>query len=321
MEIINRELSIMEIAAANAGYLTVGQAVATGFTRSEIRTRVRNGDWNRARSGLIRVPDLESDDIWRDRVHREIAAAGELAAGARYTAARWQHIVGAPTVAPIEIAVPRERHPAKRPGVKVVRTVFTDADLAHVGGIMVTSPLRTVVDCARYGDHVAAVCLIESAVRSGAVTLDEVTEAICRIKAQPYARRAERAVQRVDLRSESPLETRIRLLLLDDGLPYPELQLPFELGGIRGRIDLAYPLVGSSAYRGLAIEADGRDTHARAEAFHDDPIRQTALEEDRWLVRRFTDRHAHLPGYVTRTVRRALARLDHDRLVTDLRAK
>lgn len=310
MTLVNRELAILEIAAAKGGYVTVGQAVATGFTRSEVRTRVDHGAWDRAGSGLLRLPDHESDDIWRDRVRKAIVSAGDFAAAARVTAARWQRIAGAPILAPLEIAVPPERHPAERPGVKAVRTVVMDDDLAYVDGIAVTAPLRTVLDCARYGDHVAAVCVIESAVRSGLVSLPEFTAAVEAIRQRPGSRCAACALQRVDLRSESPLETRIRLLLLDAGLPYPELQLEFDCNGVRGRIDLAYLPTRAAAYRGLAIEADGRETHAREQAFHSDPIRQTALEEDGYLVRRFTERHADMPGYVVRTVRRALERVE-----------
>jgi len=309
MVVVDRELAILEMAVASGGFVTVGQAVATGFTRSEVRTRVDTGLWARAGTGLIRLPDLESADVWRGRVRKAVVASGEFAIAARYTAARWHDLAGAPTIAPIQIAVPPERHPVERPGIKIVRTVLTDDDIHYVDGIAVTSPLRTVVDCARYGDHVAAVCLIESAVRSDKVTLQEVTAGIGAVKGQRGSARAAYALQRVDLRSESPLETRVRLMLLDDGLPYPELQLEFAVNGVRGRIDLAYQRGGGSTFRGLAIEADGRETHARAEAFHSDPIRQTALEEDRWLVRRFTDRHADMPGYVTRTVRRGFDRV------------
>jgi hypothetical protein len=309
MTLIDRELAILEMAAASGGYVTVGQAVATGFTRSEVRTRCDNGTWARAGTGLIRLPEVESDDLWRDRVRKAVVASGEYATAARYTAARWLLLAGAPTIAPIQIAVPPERHPVERPGVKIARTILTDDDVVYVDGIAVTSPLRTVVDCARYGDHVAAVCLIESAVRLECVTPQDVAAAIAAVKGQRGSARAAYALQRVDLRSESPLETRVRLLLLDDGLPYPELQLEFAVNGVRGRIDLAYRCSGEATFRGLAIEADGREAHTREEAFHRDPIRQTALEEGGYLVRRFTDRHVDMPGYVTRTVRRAFDRV------------
>jgi hypothetical protein len=131
---------------------------------------------------------------------------------------------------------------------------------------------------------------------------------------EPPAFPPRRALSRIDLRSESPLETIARLLLLDDGLPYPELQLPFRSPTVVGRIDLAYPAallgVRDGHYSGLAIETDGREPHLREAMFHHDRVRQTALEEERFLVRRFTDPHLRQqPAYVVATVRRAMARV------------
>jgi very-short-patch-repair endonuclease len=77
----------------------------------------------------------------------------------------------------------------------------------------------------------------------------------------------------------------------------------------RRRIDLAYLAPAGSAYTGLAIEIDGRTTHAKADAFDLDPRRQTALEEAGWLVRRFTAGHLDDREYVIRTVRLALQRI------------
>jgi hypothetical protein len=314
MGTVDRELTIAALAATNGGYVTVADALSAGFTRSEIRTRVRNGGWDQAGTGLIRLPDHESADLWRDRVTKALTATQMGAVAARYTAARLLTIAGAPTHAPIEVAVPPDCHPAPRPGIRPLRTLVGQSELAEVDGIVTTGPLRTVLDCARYGDPVAAVCLLESATRLGLVNIAAVTRRVAEIHGERGSVRACGALRQVDLRSESPLETRIRLLLVAARLPYPELQLDCDAGGSPARIDLAY-LASGSAYRGLAIEADGRETHARAEAFHRDPLRQTALEEDGWLFRRFTDRHADISGYVVQTVRRALDRLDRlDRL-------
>jgi hypothetical protein len=305
----DRELALVALAAANSGYVTVAAALSLGFSRSEIRTRVNNGGWDRVGTGLLRLPDLESADLWRDRVRKAVAATRMGAVATRYTAARLLSIAGSPVYAPIELAVPPDCHPARRPGIRPVRTAVGQTELTVVDSIVTTNALRTVLDCARYGDPVAAVCLLESAARLELTTIAAVTRCVDEIQGERGSVLASAALQEVDLRSESPLETRIRLLLVGAGLPYPELQLECDASGISARIDLAY-LASGPAYRGLAIEADGRETHARAEAFHRDPLRQTALEEDGWLFRRFTDRHADLPGYVVQTVRRALDRLE-----------
>jgi hypothetical protein len=162
---------------------------------------------------------------------------------------------------------------------------------------------------------VVATCVLESAVRLELVTVEEIVARVDALAPRtPGVRNARTALGCIDLRSESPLETVTRLLLVDAGLPYPDLQHPFERPEASGRIDLAYPReflgLPPGLYRGLAIEADGREPHLRAQMFHHDRIRHTALEEDDWLVRRFTDVHVRTrPAYVIATVQRGLVRV------------
>ncbi|MEP7054142.1 MAG: hypothetical protein ABI912_02715 [Actinomycetota bacterium] len=149
--------------------------------------------------------------------------------------------------------------------------------------------------------------------RQGLVSPEELRHRLDGLARAPGVRAAREALRLVDVRSESPLETAVRLPLLDAGLPYPELQLPFLCRGIAGRIDIAYPvelLAGRSGgrYVGLAIEADGREPHLDAATFDHDRVRHTSLEEADWLVRRFTDRDARrrtaaMVGVVSRAIR------------------
>lgn len=250
---------------------------------------------------------------WLLRAHDALARAGRGAVLDRYSAARLHGFAGGPATSPITVSIPLARNrPTRSAGIDVLRTHVPDYDIADVAGIAVTSPVRTVVDCARFGDRCSAVAIIESAARLGVVRLGDIA---FRLEALPRARSvvaARRALGLVDLASESPLETAVRLVLLDAGLPQPLPQLPVVAGGLACRIDLAYPaaLLGAaptSRYVGLAIEADGREPHLQAEAFHHDRVRQTALEEAGWLIRRFTDRHARQQAaYVVGVVERAI---------------
>jgi hypothetical protein len=305
---------LTQIARAQHGLLTFAQARSAGMTRYAVDTAVAGGGVQR-QSGLLSVLALTPEDRWRARVQAAVLRAGRDAVAGGETAARLHGIAGGPPFAQLVILVPQDRHPEPRAGVRVRRSDVDAADRAYVAGIAVTSPLRTVVDCARGSEHHVAVCVLESAIRQSFVTADEVQARLDAFRPRttgvPAARRA---LSRIDLRSESPLETIARLLLLDDGLPYPELQLPFRSPTVVGRIDLAYPAallgVRDGHYSGLAIETDGREPHLREAMFHHDRVRQTALEEERFLVRRFTDPHLRQqPAYVVATVRRAMARV------------
>ncbi len=309
---------VADAAQQRGGYLTTRQVVDLGVSRRALAAALASGDIERRRRGLLVVPGAVVDGEWRERVRAAVVAAGRGAAAGGETAARLLDIAGAPAVAGITVVVPPERHPVQPPGVKIVRSELDDGDLTDVDGIAVTTPARTLLDCARRSDRVVAACLLESAARLELVTIAEMAAQIGALRPRaPGSRNARRALGCVDLRSESPLETAMRLLLLDGGLPYPQLQRPFALPEARGRIDLAYPveLLGASrgSYRGLAIEVDGREPHQRADMFHRDRVRHTALEEGDWLVRRFTDEHIHTrPGYVLAAVRRALTRVAPD---------
>ena len=99
-----------------------------------------------------------------------------------------------------------------------------------------------------------------------------------------------------DARSESPMETRLRLLLVLSGLPVPNVQqsLPEALA----RPDLYYP------QQRLVIEYDGATHRASLAA---DNRRQNRLVEEGFRILRFTAGDIlHRPASVVGQVQRAL---------------
>jgi very-short-patch-repair endonuclease len=299
--------ALCEQARDCGGFVTLAQAGDAGVSHSEVATLVRRGTWLKVGPGLRRIADCAADESWPDRVRAAQLIAGPGAVVAGHTAARLIGIAGSPATAPIWLALPPERHPERRPGVRIMRTPVAVVDRVEVDGIVATATVRTILDSARYAAQLPAVCLIESCVRQELATLGQLHESVAALRGKRGSVKARAAMKRIDLRSESPLETKARLLLLDAGFRYPRLQQPVAPGDSR-RIDLAYLAPPRSTYVGLAIEIDGRSVHAKAEAFYQDPIRHTELEEVGWLVRRFTDRHLSDAAYVRRTVRRALER-------------
>jgi hypothetical protein len=304
---------VPRVALSRSTYLTTAQLYRSGLTRRGLQAAISDGSLVQSRRGLYVVSAARLDSQWRTQAAQGLARAGAGAVLDRFSAARLLGIAGGPAAAPMTIAIPPARNtPAHAPGLSVLRTVVNPADIVIVEGLAATSPLRTVVDCARFGDRVSAVSLIESAARQQFLTPEEVDERLNCLNRARGVRSARVAVGLVELASESPLETALRLALLDAGLPSPLLQLRFQAGAVRGRIDLAYPaeLLGGAPdgrYVGLAIEADGRGAHEQPSAFDHDRVRQTALEEAGWLVRRFTDQHVRrTAGYVAAVAERAI---------------
>lgn len=82
---------------------------------------------------------------------------------------------------------------------------------------------------------------------------------------------------------ESPMETRLRLCLIDAGLPEPTIQYTvLDAGGhIVGRLDLAYERLR------IGLEYDG-DHHRDRDTFRADAVRLNRLRLQGWTILRFT---------------------------------
>jgi very-short-patch-repair endonuclease len=108
----------------------------------------------------------------------------------------------------------------------------------------------------------------------------------------------------VDGRAESPLETRLRLLLRDASLPPEEVQWPVTSGGRAvARLDLAWPS------RRVDVEVDGNATHDDPRALYRGPIRQNELTALGRTVLRFTWADVvRSPAYVVAAVAPAIRR-------------
>ena len=200
-----------------------------------------------------------------------------------------------------------ERTLLPRPTLPVGRGERVQLD----SGLMLTSPLRTLVDCARLLTQEALVCVLDDALHRHLVAPAQLAAAAASRAGLPGARALRSAVALADGRAESPAETLARLLLRPV-LPGLEPQVELFDGSARpvARFDLA-----DRAVR-LAVEADGVRGHAgRAMVAKDrrrdrttgaygwETERVTWFElrrEPRLVVRRLVDRHAQL---VARTAR------------------
>jgi hypothetical protein len=122
-----------------------------------------------------------------------------------------------------------------------------------IAGAPITTPLRTAFDCARWLTVVEGTVVVDALTHSGRISLEE----LARYAVQHPGLRGSRALAEVltqaDPGSESPMETRLRLLLTSAGLPLPKTQVEIcdDHGRVVARPDLAYP-----EFR-VAVEYDG----------------------------------------------------------------
>jgi very-short-patch-repair endonuclease len=156
------------------------------------------------------------------------------------------------------------RHVSLRPG-----------DTMCHQGLPVTSPTRTFFDLARLLQRADGVAALDWALHHRWVLLPRLQSYLDERPRWPGVNRARQALAVADGRSESPMESRLRVILVDGGLPPPDVQVWL---GDR-RIDMAYRDVK------LGIEYDG-DTHR--DRLIEDNRRQKWLVAAGYVLLRFT---------------------------------
>lgn len=188
------------------------------------------------------------------------------------------------------ITVPRGRKIRQPARAKVH---YADIEVPLPGAL--TSPVDTVIACARDLPFDEALSVADQALRSGKVTRSELSEAASR-SPRTGRRRAERVVAVADPRADNPFESVLRAIALEVPGFTASAQCP-----VRG---VGHCDVGDAGLL-LALEAESFEFHAEKEAFNYDVRRYTAMVCLGWLVARFTwDDVMHRPDYVAATIAR-----------------
>jgi very-short-patch-repair endonuclease len=200
------------------------------------------------------------------------------------------------------ITVARHRSRVRLEGWDVRRADVAPADvLDRPDGLVVTRPARTVADLCVVLPLAQAVAAADSALRSRLVLAAEL---VARLQGGPApgSRRRRRVAALLDARSESVLESLLRVLLAEAGLPTPCTQVPLRADGVLvARVDFCWP-----ASR-LVVEADGFAFHRDRVAYRRDRERLNQLESLGWRVLRFSwEDVIGRPDYVVALVRGCL---------------
>lgn len=165
----------------------------------------------------------------------------------------------------------------RRPPPGAVRRTLTPSELRTA----VTSPLKTVLDCARTLPFPEALAVADSALRSGLVGSEELTLAAGRLRG-PGVGAARRVARDADARAAGPFESVTRALCLTvDGLRVtPQVTIADER--FFARVDLADELAR------IVIECDSFTWHGSRAALVRDARRYNALVVRGWTVLRLT---------------------------------
>ncbi len=292
-------LSRRELRAAGVGDAALARAVARG-TVLRVRRRVY------ALEPLPPLPRFLVTDRGVDpdvvpAVRAALLELGPGAAAAGRTAAvlRGWGLLHEPRRA-VEVVVPHG-HDCSPLGVRArqARDLHVD-DLVPVHGLAplpVTTAVQTVLDCVLALPRLDATVVADSALRAGAVTMDELQGAVARLPGRRAAARARRVVEGCDPECGSVLESVQRVRMVLAGLGGFATQVVLRSAPVL-RVDFCF------AAARLVVEVDG----AR---WHPDPARDQHRDNELaalgWRVLRFTwSEVVHDSARVLATVRAAL---------------
>nr|WP_205266608.1 hypothetical protein [Mycolicibacterium sphagni] len=153
------------------------------------------------------------------------------------------------------------------------------APLQWVASRQATAPAWTAVEIARQLGRPRALATLDAALHSRWCTQGDLEQAVDRQRGRRGIAAVRELLPCADGRSESAMESEARLVMIDHGLPKPELQFTIRAaGGQRWRVDFAWPDARVAAeYESVAWHA-GRDEMLR------DKARFAGVQEVGWTV-------------------------------------
>jgi hypothetical protein len=307
---VNPKLKV--IAAAQGGVFSRAQAFECGYTRELLRERLGDGRWEKVRYGqyaervdLSHLPPWDQE-TWR---HRRLAQAvansmrpGTVALSHQSALVLHRVPLWGMELSEVQISRLDGRRGGLIAGVRHHRGKLEGVDLTEIDGLTVTTVARALVETACTASFEAVVVSADAVLRVHGIDARAMLDTI---EFWPGSATARAALAFADERSESVGESRLRVLLYNQGLPTPLLQVEFrDSDGFVARVDFYFP------DHGIVIEFDGLLKYAGGsqkvliqEKLREDRLRALGLE-----VVRITWADLTRPTDVAARVRRAFAR-------------
>lgn len=290
-------------------------AVDGGWSDDELTRLVRRGEWVRLGRGVYLDGRLPEGAAARHRlsIRAALARLGRPAVVSHESAAVL-HGMSLWGVRLDRVHVTR-RPPAwndSRAELRVHVAGLRDDEVTTIGGISVTTPVRTLLDLARSLPFEKAVVALDGALHRGVVSDQQLRERLVDIAATKGCRAAARAVAFSDSRSESVGESRSRIVLHRLGLAPSDLQHEIRTadGRFLGRADFAWER------ERVVGEFDGRVKYGRllrpgqdpGDAVFAEKRREDEIRAEDWSFVRWTWADIGAPQQLAQRLQRALGR-------------
>lgn len=193
---------------------------------------------------------------------------------------------------PLETCALRGHSRTGRPECTGRQRDLLPEDICWLGGVPVTTPLRTCMDLACTLSRRRALAVMDAFMREFGITREDMMRTLPRYFRRRGVIQLRQLIPLADPRSESPRESWTRLAIIDAGLPAPEPQYWILVNGRPTfRLDLAYP------HARVAVEYDGREFHDSEEQKEADKARRQWMRDRGWKVI-VLDQDSFAPGAV-----------------------
>ena len=260
--------------ALTRGVFTLADARQKGIDRWHLR----GTSWRKLGPGTFVAARVDNSPLLRLD-----AAMLRLPDGAVFSGltAAWLHGLDVEPCDPIEVIAPLSVGISSRAGMQVRRCELPKQDVVKARGRPVTSILRTLRDLCLRLSLTEAVVIADMALHAGLTTTAALAQSAEKSSGQQGIRQLRKVVEFLEPKAESPMESRLRMLLVLAGLPRPEAQVDIRDHWHRfvARVDLYY-----RAQR-VAIEYDGG---LHRDRLVEDNRRQNRLLETGVRLLRFT---------------------------------
>lgn len=300
-----QDVEVQQLAKLQHGVICWQQLHGQRVSRSQIKRRVRSGEWVRELPGVWRLSWAEP--TWMQKVWCASLWGGTEALISHRAAARLWELDGV-RFETIELTASQRL----RTKVQWLSPHHTDALPREMrrtkNGVPVTSPARTLVDLAGTVDEDTFQRALEHALRRRIVSVPAIRRALGFVPARGkkgtgrVARLLEAGIRRPETQSE--LERQALALFRRFRLPSPQCQYDVIEDNRRlAVVDFAWPRVK------VIVEAEGFQFHSGRETWESDIARYNVLAVHGWTVLRLTyaDLQDGAEAFAS-SLRRAIAR-------------
>ncbi len=261
---------------------TVADAAALGIAEHRLKAAVANGEIVRVLRGVYLRADIDMSALVRAQAAALVISPHAVVCD---RTAAWVHGVDTYRYAeldimpPLETFVLRGHRATNRPECDGGSRDLRPHDWTIIGGVRVTTPIRTALDLGCKLSRRGAVAAMDALMREHRFTVSDLRRELPRYFRRRGVIQLRQLVPLVDGRAESAGESWTRLEIVDHGLPTPERQWWIDLDGVPTyRLDLAYPRAR------VVVEYDGEEFHTLANDHERDRKRREWLRDHGWTV-------------------------------------